>query len=489
MDIQKATQFITSLDLAPTNKWNIRHVFSSTKDSYILIPLLASVVLSVIFSAHPYLNIYDERFHALVAKNLTYDWLTPSLYRIPHLDYDMSAWWSNHIWLSKPILPLWLTSLSIKLFGVHVYSLRAISIIAHCVSVAITYRIGRRFFSKEVGILAALLYGTNHILLGVTGGHISSDLCEALFLVSSYGAIYYALSHKLNIRVILIMALFLVISFHCKYIATLLPAAIVIAIIIVRSSRLPYGHISLLLALFFLGIAPWLMFLWSRYPQETELLFSTWVDISTDHNSPHVQPWHFYFKSFGYVYGFSSLMMITVYYLRFITVRLSKSILTLGLWIFIPILLLSLSMVKRDTYLLICAPAVAIILSEIYYSIMRWEPWSSLKSLRFVIHLVALSIIIGPMMTTGSKLIGIQSVPVERLKSMEVASVTNATDFDPSTTIVFKEDYPIEFMFYHDLMAYHNDPSLAEYQAYRKRGFTLLYRDGIELKILLPENL
>jgi len=106
-----------------------------------------------------------------------------------------------------------------------------------------------------------------------------------------------------------------------------------------------------------------------------------------------------------------------------------------------------------------------------------------------MIHLVALCIIIGPMMTTGSKLTVIQNVPVERLKSMEVASVINATDFDPNTTIVFKEDYPIEFMFYHDLMAYHNDPSLADFQAYRKRGFTLLYRDGIELKILLPENL
>ncbi len=489
MDIQKSIQFIASLELAQTNKWNIRHVFSSAKDIDILIPLLASVVLSVIFSAQPYLNLYDERFHALVAKNLTYDWLTPSLYRIPHLDYDMIAWWSNHIWLSKPILPLWLTSLSIKLFGVHVYSLRVISIIAHCVSVALTYRIGRRFFSKEVGVLAALLYGTNHMLLGVTGGHISSDLCEALFLVSSYGAIYGALSYKLNVRAILIMALLLVISFHCKYIAALLPTVIVIAIIVVRSSCLPYDHISLLLALFLLGIAPWLMFLWSRYPQETELLFSTWLNISTDHNSPHVQPWYFYFKSFGFVFGFSSLMMITIYYLRSLTVSLSKNALTLGLWIFIPILLLSLSMVKRNTYLLICAPAVSIILSEIYYSIMKWEPWRSLKSLKFMIHLVALCIIIGPMMTTGSKLTVIQNVPVERLKSMEVASVINATDFDPNTTIVFKEDYPIEFMFYHDLMAYHNDPSLADFQAYRKRGFTLLYRDGIELKILLPENL
>ena len=66
-------------------------------------------------SLHP----WDERFHVLVAKNLLDHPLTPTLYRVPALDYDARDWTANHVWLHKPPGALWLMAGSMGIFGVH----------------------------------------------------------------------------------------------------------------------------------------------------------------------------------------------------------------------------------------------------------------------------------------------------------------------------------------------------------------------------------
>lgn len=62
----------------------------------------------------PFLNIWDERFHALVAKNMIDNPLEPMLFKNPVLPYNYENWTSNHIWLHKQPLFLWQISFFLK---------------------------------------------------------------------------------------------------------------------------------------------------------------------------------------------------------------------------------------------------------------------------------------------------------------------------------------------------------------------------------------
>ena len=63
--------------------------------------VLAALVIRMDASWQFSLHEWDERFHALVAKNLIADPLKPTLYRSPAVAYDYRDWTSNHVWLHQ----------------------------------------------------------------------------------------------------------------------------------------------------------------------------------------------------------------------------------------------------------------------------------------------------------------------------------------------------------------------------------------------------
>src|SRR5215203_5533899 len=77
----------------------------------------------------PFLHDWDERFHALVARNLMDHPFKPMLRKNPIDNYDPNSWCCNHIWLHKQPLFMWQMALSMKIFGTSVLSMRLPSII------------------------------------------------------------------------------------------------------------------------------------------------------------------------------------------------------------------------------------------------------------------------------------------------------------------------------------------------------------------------
>ncbi|MEO6901825.1 MAG: hypothetical protein ABI315_01565 [Bacteroidia bacterium] len=49
----------------------------------------------------PFLVLWDEQYHALVAKNMLINPFKPILYRDTVIPYDYTNWTANHIWLHK----------------------------------------------------------------------------------------------------------------------------------------------------------------------------------------------------------------------------------------------------------------------------------------------------------------------------------------------------------------------------------------------------
>ena len=117
------------------------------------------------------LHPWDERYHALVAKNLISEPLAPVLYADPALPYDYRDWTSNHVWLHKPPLALWAAAISMRMFGVTELSMRLPSVLFSTASVLVTFGIGYLLFSPSVGLLAAGFHASNGFLVDLAAGH------------------------------------------------------------------------------------------------------------------------------------------------------------------------------------------------------------------------------------------------------------------------------------------------------------------------------
>ena len=93
----------------------ILHLNRKDKLSILFLGLTAISVFSFSALLDPFLNIWDERFHALVAKNLMNHPLMPTLYDNPVVNMAYDRWDRYHIWLHKQPLFLWQIALSFKL--------------------------------------------------------------------------------------------------------------------------------------------------------------------------------------------------------------------------------------------------------------------------------------------------------------------------------------------------------------------------------------
>ena len=130
----------------------------------------------------PFLILWDEQYHALVAKNMSNDFFKPMLYCDPVLDFDFENWAGNSIWLHKQPLFLWQMAVSIKLFGTTEMAVRLPSILMHAIIPLFIYRIGSISINQKTGYFGALLFAVAYFPLELTAGRFSTDHNDIAFL-------------------------------------------------------------------------------------------------------------------------------------------------------------------------------------------------------------------------------------------------------------------------------------------------------------------
>ncbi len=133
-------------------------------------------------ASDPFLHSWDERYHALVAKNLSYNFWVPTLYDTPILPYDYKDWTSNHIWMHKQPVPLWILSFSLQCFGLNEFALRLPSFILSSVSIFLIYYLAKHIFNVKVGLMAAYLFSVNGLILELGSGRTATDHIDLFFL-------------------------------------------------------------------------------------------------------------------------------------------------------------------------------------------------------------------------------------------------------------------------------------------------------------------
>ncbi|HDR68149.1 MAG TPA: glycosyltransferase family 39 protein, partial [Bacteroidaceae bacterium] len=159
----------------------------------IILLMICGLILRFYAASDLYLHQWDERYHALVAKNMIEQPFKPVLYADPVLSYDYKNWSANHIWVHKQPFPLWTMALSMSVFGTNEIALRLPSIILTTLGIWVTFAIGWSLFNKRVGFIAAFLYSVHGLIIELTAGRVATDHIDVFFLFFIQLAVWLAI--------------------------------------------------------------------------------------------------------------------------------------------------------------------------------------------------------------------------------------------------------------------------------------------------------
>lgn len=157
--------------------------FCFFKNKYIAPLLIGAFFLSLFaITLDPFLNSWDEQYHALVGKNLSSTPFHPRLFPDPALPYSHEHWTLNYTWLHKQPWFMWQMALFIKLFGTTELIIRIPSLICFIFATYCIYKIGKNICNVSVGYLSALLWTCNYFFYALMSGGQFTDQNDIVFI-------------------------------------------------------------------------------------------------------------------------------------------------------------------------------------------------------------------------------------------------------------------------------------------------------------------
>ncbi|MBC7885374.1 MAG: glycosyltransferase family 39 protein [Saprospiraceae bacterium] len=410
--------------------------------------------LRVYGSLESSLHEWDERFHALVAKNLMDDPLKPVLISDGLLNLDYTNWSMCHVWLAKPPLAFWMMALSMKVLGVNEYGLRFPSLIFSILSIYLTFLIGKKLYNEKIGLVAAFLYAINGLLYEINIGLMSGDhvdtLFHLLFQLSVLLVIKYTKVPKT--KYLVLIGVLSGLAFLCKWIMSLFILLVCFSylIFVLKKIRETINGACIIGFFFVLTLSPWLLLIWTKFPVESKWMIGQIFTPIGSVIQAHDGAWYYYLESIRInVNEFIYLPLIFLIFVSF--KRLNKERFLLLVWIFIPLMLLSVSETKRAVYLMMAATPLFIV-----------SAWSMhyLYAIRSRIKYKWAAYLIICLFFAAAIRYSIERIkPFKpRLEKPEyritMESLIEETKFPPDSIVLLNEPYFIESRFYYNMKGY-----------------------------------
>ncbi len=250
----------------------------SWRDPILLAILAGSILLNVQRIDHPGLHYFDESFHAIVARNLLKHPFKPTLIDAPYLAYDPTRWSETHVWLHKPILPLWTIAVSFAILGVNTLALRLPSALLAAASVGLTFLIGKRLFDRPTGLVASSLQALCPAILMLVQGYLFSDHVDISLLFWVEVGVYFVVraTQSGSWPVVLAAGVAQGLAYLSKsYLGLLLTGLAVVAWLLPRlglvgldQSKWKLRHLAGLLVASLVTVAPWTIYCAWAFPVE-----------------------------------------------------------------------------------------------------------------------------------------------------------------------------------------------------------------------------
>jgi 4-amino-4-deoxy-L-arabinose transferase-like glycosyltransferase len=412
----------------------------------LIVILTLCVLLKVYCSLDQYLHEWDERYHALVAKHLIDHPLKPMLYENPVEPFDHKSWTANHVWLSKPPLPLWFMAFSIKVFGTHEFAVRLPGIIFATLSVLLTYLIARKLFNERVAIVACFLHAIHGMLTDLASGRLSSDGVETCFLFFVELGMYWVFMRARGAfrrRDYILTGAITGLAVMCKW----QPAFLVLVVMFVyhfKKENLTQHLLNSCLALFTscLVFAPWCIYILHAFPVESRWMFHSLFTPFSDQSLGTDCYWYCYLTDFGNFFGYSTYLLLVWMFIKF---KMNKNTLWLALltWALLPLSIFSFASATRGTYIILSAPALFMIIAAAVD-----QPMRNVSRIKCAI----------PAMGYLS-MIFISGYSIEKLCLVNPQRTRIWSEYIKNKQyekgdVIYDEPHSIELMFYQDVTAY-----------------------------------
>jgi hypothetical protein len=329
-----------------------------------------------------FLTLWDEQYHALVAKNMMNNPLKPMLYTHTLLEYDFRNWTANHVWLHKQPLFLWQIALSLKLFGVSEIAVRIPSIILYALATIMVYRIGRISQSTTVGFYGALFFTVSYHLLELIAGKNATDHNDIAFMFYVTASIWawFEFQFSKNTYWLILIGLFSGCAVLVKWLVGLLIYAVWTTSLVVtdKNNRLKpkaYFPILLSLGISLLVFIPWQLFILNKYPEEAKYEFQLNSAHFFHAIEDHKGDFWFHFKALKHIYAAGDAIPFILLIGLFLLIKnstaqiyrvaiLSAIVFTYGFY--------TIAATKMTSYCIIVAPFGFLSLAAFTDSIIHW---------------------------------------------------------------------------------------------------------------------
>lgn len=271
----------------------------------------------------PFLNEWDERFHALVAKNMILYPIKPMLRVMPVMEYHFQDWCCNHIWLHKQPLFLWQMAVSMSIFGTNEIAMRLPSALMGSLIIFPIFRTGQILFNQQIAFFAALLSVYPYYQLELISGAIGMDHNDIAFMFYVTMSIwsFFEYSKTQKTKWIILIGCFAGCSILCKWLTGMLVySGWAVWILMQENPKTKlYKHYITSIILTLLTFLPWQIYIYLAFPLESEY--------ERQYNTKHVWEivenhggsWYYYLQNMNFYYGYGTWMFLIFGFMIYIT--------------------------------------------------------------------------------------------------------------------------------------------------------------------------
>jgi 4-amino-4-deoxy-L-arabinose transferase len=482
MPVQEPVLLTLSGVLLVLSGWRYR--WGQHQQAVVVLMTAALVLRLGIAGLDPFLNNWDERFHALVAKSLLADWTRPTLRTNPLLAYDYRQWCCNAVWLHKQPLFLWQIAASFKLFGVNELALRLPSAVLGALVIWPIYRLGCLIFTSAVGYRAGLLFAMASYSLELTSGWQSVDHADVSFLSYIIGSLWAYYEYRSAITRpwgwACIAGLLAGAAVLCKW----LPGLVVFAawgidmLVDAHRRRQPQEYVRLLVgvAVTLAVVLPWQLYIHHQFPLESaferEYSARHFGEVLEDKGGP----WYFYVTNLWYQFKWLVLPLAGGLGLLFTTVLRKRPLRPMLLMCAFVFGFFSSAATKMVSYTYAVAPLLFLLIALAW---IEAEHWLSPRGRAGQVGAIVLTALLLFFDLQPISLIKHHSAYTslvlyqERARKLQHTAVYRQLDaLVPAGSMVFNappfED--IEARFYSQRNVYTQWPEESEYQSLRRQG-------------------
>ena len=428
--------------------------------------LILGFILRLFVSSDQFLHDWDERYHALVAKNLMGNMLMPLLHKNTVFNYDFKDWTNNYIWLHKPPFSLWVMATSMHFGGINELALRLPSVVFSTLSIALTYKIAIQLYpeNKNIGLLAAFFQSINGFVIEISGGRIPTDHVDTLLLfwieLGAWVTVRQGLS-KWTINKIIWIVIITNFAILTKWLVALFIPFLFFCFECLNERRFYYIAIGRFAFIcLFSNILPilWARYICSKYPVE----FSWEQSLNAIHLHEviegHSGEWWYYLDR-ARINLNEGIYIIFIYFFYTVFYSRKKTDIFLLIWVVVPYMLFSSFATKMNGYVMISFAPIFIIMSK--FVVFCWEKsktiWQVLATLVILLSLRYCIERVKPFY-----------IHPDSINQMKVINKIKSTMPNRSSSVVFNNPYYIETMFYTNIVSRRGVPTHSEIDIAKK---------------------